>query len=70
MRGLTYRDAIGVLLANAFRFCLALLEGMLVLELGTHGDGCEKCGFEEYKRIRMSCYVVAVCRSRFVVDEG
>lgn len=34
----TYRDAVGVLLANAFGFCLALLERVLVLELGTHGD--------------------------------
>ncbi len=36
----TYGDAVGVLLANAFGFCLALLEGVLVLELGTHG--CER----------------------------
>ena len=35
----TYRDAISVLLADAVCFCLALLEGVLVLELGTHGDG-------------------------------
>lgn len=35
-----YRNAISVLLANAFSFCLALLEGMLVLELGTHSDEC------------------------------
>ena len=34
-----YRDAVGVLLANAFGFCLTFLERMLVLELGTHGDG-------------------------------
>jgi len=33
-------NAIGILLANAFGFCLALFEGMLVLELGTHNDGC------------------------------
>jgi len=33
------RDAVGVLLANTFGFCLALLEGMLVLELGTHDGG-------------------------------
>ena len=35
----TYRNAISVLLADAVCFCLALLEGVLVLELGTHGDG-------------------------------
>jgi hypothetical protein len=38
MDGWTYWDAVGVLLANAFGFCLALLKGMLVLELGTHDD--------------------------------
>ena len=41
----TYGNAVGVLLTNAFGFCLALLEGVLVLELGTHDesfptDGC------------------------------
>ena len=35
----TYGNAVGVLLTNAFGFCLALLEGMFVLELGTHVDG-------------------------------
>jgi hypothetical protein len=35
--GWTYGDAVGVLLANALGFCLALLEGVLVLELGMHG---------------------------------
>ena len=34
----TYRDAVRVLLTNAFGFCLALLEGVLVLELGAHGE--------------------------------
>jgi hypothetical protein len=34
----TYRNAIAVLLANALSLCLSLLEGVLVLELGTH-DG-------------------------------
>jgi len=29
-------DAVGVLLADALRLCLALLKGVLVLELGTH----------------------------------
>lgn len=33
-----YRNAVGILLANAFGFCLALLEGVFVLEFGTH-DG-------------------------------
>jgi hypothetical protein len=35
----TYRNTVVVLLANALRFGLALLEGVLVLELGSHGDG-------------------------------
>lgn len=34
-----YRDAIGVLLSDALSFSLALLEGVLVLELGAHDDG-------------------------------
>lgn len=33
-----YRDAVGVFLANAFGFSLPLLEGMLILEFGTHGE--------------------------------
>ena len=33
----TYRNAISILLSNALGFCLALLEWVLVLELGTHG---------------------------------
>jgi len=37
----TYWDAVGVLLTNTLGFCLALLEGMLVLELGSHYDGSE-----------------------------
>ena len=36
MSRVTYRNAVGILLTNAFGFCLALLEGVLVLELGTH----------------------------------
>jgi|TARA_R110002003_G_scaffold1048_5_gene22188 hypothetical protein len=32
----TYRNAVIVLLANALRLGLALLERVLVLELGTH----------------------------------
>jgi hypothetical protein len=35
-RWATYRNAVVVLLANPLSFRLALLEGMLVLELGTH----------------------------------
>jgi hypothetical protein len=35
----TYRDAVGILCSNTLSFCLALLEGVLVLELGTHGCG-------------------------------
>lgn len=34
-----YRDAIGVFLADAFSFCLALFERVLILELGAHRDG-------------------------------
>jgi len=32
-------DAVCILLTNAFGFCLALFEGMLVLEFGTHSGG-------------------------------
>ena len=35
---MTYWNAVVVLLSDALSFCLALLEGVLVLELGTHGD--------------------------------
>lgn len=35
-RDLTYRNAISVLLADALSFRFALLEGVLVLELGPH----------------------------------
>lgn len=40
----TYGNAIGVLLADALGLSLALLEGVLVLELRTHGgrDGGER----------------------------
>jgi len=37
--GETYWDAVVVLLANALRLGLALLEGVLVLELGSHFAG-------------------------------
>lgn len=36
-RDMTYRDAISVFLADTLSFRLALLEGVLVLELGPHG---------------------------------
>lgn len=35
-REITYRNAIGVLVADALGLGLALLKGMLVFELGTH----------------------------------
>lgn len=35
----TYGNAVGVLLSDAFGLGLALLEGVLVLELAAHGDG-------------------------------
>jgi hypothetical protein len=35
----TYRDAVGVFLTDPLGLSLALLEGVLVLELGSHGDG-------------------------------
>jgi hypothetical protein len=35
----TYWNAVGILLADALGFSLALLEGVLVLELGSHSDG-------------------------------
>ena len=34
----TYRNAVSVLLSNAVGFGLALLQLVLVLELGSHGD--------------------------------
>ena len=40
-REATYWDAVGILLTNAFGFCLALLKRVLVLELGTHIDGVD-----------------------------
>lgn len=35
----TYRNTVGVLLSDTLCFSLALLEGVLILELGTHFDG-------------------------------
>jgi hypothetical protein len=37
--GLAYGDTISVFLSDAFSFCLALLEGVLVLEFGAHSGG-------------------------------
>jgi hypothetical protein len=37
--GNTHGNAVGVFLADALGLGLALLKGMLVLELGTHLDG-------------------------------
>lgn len=37
-QGDTHRDTIRVLLADTLGLSLALLEGVLVLELGTHSD--------------------------------
>ena len=37
----TYRNAVRVLLADAFGLSLALLEGVLVLKLAAHFGGCE-----------------------------
>lgn len=39
----TYGDAVRVLGADALSFRLALLERVLVLELGTHGDFVRGC---------------------------
>jgi hypothetical protein len=36
-RKTAHRNTIGIFLTDAFSFGLALLEGMLVLELGAHG---------------------------------
>jgi hypothetical protein len=37
--GVTHWDAVGVLLPDALGLSLALLEGVLVLELGAHSGG-------------------------------
>ena len=37
--GTAYGNAVGVLLANTLSLSLALLEGVLVLELGSHFGG-------------------------------
>ena len=42
----TYRNTISIFLSNALSFGLALLEGMLVLELGSHIDGYVMTGGE------------------------
>ena len=41
--GGTHWDTVCVLLSDSFSFSLTLLEGMLVLELGTHINSM--CGF-------------------------
>src|ERR1700744_5419927 len=46
VEGRTYGNAVGVLLANALGFCLALLERVLVLELGVHGGQQGTAGAE------------------------
>ena len=35
----TYRNTVSILLSNAVGLCLALLQLVLVLELGSHIDG-------------------------------
>lgn len=45
-KNITYRNAVTVLLANPLGLGLALLEGMLVLELASHLDG--DCGWLEW----------------------
>ena len=41
----THRNAVGVFLADALSFCLAFLEGVLVLELGSHDGGSDRKWF-------------------------
>lgn len=36
---ISYWNAIGIFLTDTLSFCLALLERVLVLELGTHDGG-------------------------------
>jgi hypothetical protein len=38
----TYWYAVGIFLADALSFCLALLEGVLVLELRSHDGGSKQ----------------------------
>jgi hypothetical protein len=46
--GDTYGNTVSILLADALSFCLPLFEGMLVLELGSHGeDGCSGVSEDE-----------------------
>jgi hypothetical protein len=65
----TYRDAVGVLLPDALGLGLALLERVLVLELGAHGGGVVLVGsvwFEvgelQVDVGRRSRWLVFVCR--------
>lgn len=48
----THRNTVGIFLTNTFGLCLALLEGMLVLELGSHGG----------KICRLFCVAAVVSR--------
>jgi hypothetical protein len=45
----THRDAVGVLLPDALGLGLALLERVLVLELGAHGGGVVLVGSGWYE---------------------
>lgn len=56
----SYRDTVSVLLSNSLGFSLALLEGMLVLELGAHGGYLLR---ELYLGVRSSCVVDGSCTS-------
>ena len=39
VQSMTYRNTVRILLSDTLSFSLALLERVLVLELGTHIDG-------------------------------
>ena len=54
----TYRDTVCVLLSDSLSFSLALLEGMLVLELGTHIDDVLWVGWMWV--VVFVCYLVVV----------
>lgn len=57
-RETTYRNAVRVLLADALGLGLALLEGVLVLELASHVCGV---GGGRWKRVVMLVAVRDVC---------
>jgi hypothetical protein len=48
----TYRNTIGVFLADALGLGLSLLKRMLVLELASHFDGVDDGGLLESARLR------------------